>query len=140
MDIKCLDEWFHSEHLEFELMVKVVRDTSCKTTALFEPSCCANNMSHNTSNSKNSSKSTATTTTNTITDQYAPKLMDGECQLLYDNKECLCCCHFFISHCSKDCMNSFPNGAMYCTLTQADIDHTKCACNKHSVPAAAILP
>ncbi|GBE85803.1 Transposon Tf2-1 polyprotein [Sparassis crispa] len=57
-----------------------------------------------------------------------PGLTDGELKLLRDNDGCFKCRKFFIPKEQRGrdkCTNDFPDAAMYCTLTQADVDAAK---------------
>jgi hypothetical protein len=64
-----------------------------------------------------------------------PKLTDAECNLLFDNEDCLKCRHFFIDHRSANCPNEFPSGVGYKPLTTDDV---KSACCKMSNPVASV--
>ncbi|THH11767.1 hypothetical protein EW146_g7927 [Bondarzewia mesenterica] len=74
-----------------------------------------------------------------------PKLTEAEKTLLRDNNGCFKCRRFHTDHDSKSCTNGFPLGVTYKTLTQADVDTSKCAPD-HAKPSvsrarvAAVLP
>jgi hypothetical protein len=51
-----------------------------------------------------------------------PRLTDTERSLLFDNKGCLKCRHFFVKHCATDCPNDFPTPTSYKTLMSEDVN------------------
>jgi hypothetical protein len=83
------------------------------------------------------SQSNAPHTSSSNTKKQCPKLTNAERQLLYDNKGCLRCRLFFISHHSTNCPNDFPTAAGYKTCTQANVDKAKRSCNKPVTAVAA---
>ena len=54
-----------------------------------------------------------------------PRLTDVERSLLFDNKGCLKCRHFFVKHCAADCPNNFLSAVGYKVLTNEDVNATR---------------
>lgn len=72
---------------------------------------------------------------------YPPKLTSDEGSLLVNNHGCTKYCRAYIFHTKFDCLNNFPKGTGYKTITQATIDtahHLHEA--KSKKPVGAIAP
>jgi hypothetical protein len=118
-DVQRLDDGIRSDCIELELAMKNSRESNCHNNSVNEPSRRAN-----TTTASSSASITTNTTASSSTVHYVPCLTELERQLLADNKGCFKCCKPFADHCSKDCLNNFPNGVGYWPLTQSDVDRT----------------
>lgn len=113
LEVQCIDNLLIGDHKEVKAM-KANRESTCHVATLSEPSHHANAANQNTSSSTSAPH------------HYVPKLTNLEKKLLTKNEGCFKCCHFFIKHQSKECLDEFPNPTTYKTLTTHDVEIAKC--------------
>ena len=125
-DIKCVDGLIRGEQADFHEFALKAHEITRRSNTLAEPSRHANLNSTSYANTMNTSNAPASSSSRPV----LPKLSSADRQLLYNNEGCLKCRRVYVTHCSTNCPNDFPQPGTYKTLTQSFVDLIKKRLNK----------